>query len=329
MHLGRADAARRLGRRRCPPAASALAAACWPGPLTLLLERRPDVPDVVTGGRATVGLRVPAHPLALELLRSVRRRRRGAVGEPLRPGEPDDRRATCGPISAPTSTSCSTAARAASASSRPSSTARPTRRRCCAPVASPSRRLAAIIGGEVRPVRAARAGRRACWRRTTRPRPPSRWSTTRAAAAARVERAASAGSGAPTCSTRDRTPTGYARQPLRAGCARPTTAGSTCSWSCRLPPTGSGCGGQRSPAQGGRARARPPDDARPVSDGQGSSSPSRFRASIQRSRTSSTGGRRALDAGHRQHHRRGPRLGQQLEAAPALAGLGAGGASSR
>jgi L-threonylcarbamoyladenylate synthase len=46
-----------------------LAARCWPGPLTLVLHRRPGtIVDDVTGGRDTVGLRVPAHPLALELL---------------------------------------------------------------------------------------------------------------------------------------------------------------------------------------------------------------------------------------------------------------------
>jgi L-threonylcarbamoyladenylate synthase len=53
-----------------PSAARALAAACWPGPLTLLLRRRPEVDSTVTGGRDTIGLRVPAHPLALELLRA-------------------------------------------------------------------------------------------------------------------------------------------------------------------------------------------------------------------------------------------------------------------
>ncbi len=52
-----------------PPAATVLSAACWPGPLTLLLARSSRVPDVVTGGRDTVGLRVPAHPLTAELLR--------------------------------------------------------------------------------------------------------------------------------------------------------------------------------------------------------------------------------------------------------------------
>ena len=51
-----------------PPAAAVLADACWPGPLTLLVPRGPRVLDEVTGGRPTVGVRVPAHPLTLELL---------------------------------------------------------------------------------------------------------------------------------------------------------------------------------------------------------------------------------------------------------------------
>lgn len=52
-----------------PEAAQVLARAFWPGPLTLLLDRRADrVPDEVTGGGESVGLRVPAHPLALDLL---------------------------------------------------------------------------------------------------------------------------------------------------------------------------------------------------------------------------------------------------------------------
>ncbi|MEZ5141694.1 MAG: L-threonylcarbamoyladenylate synthase [Acidimicrobiales bacterium] len=51
-----------------PLAARLLAEAFWPGPLTLVLARSSLVPDAVTGGRPTVGLRVPDHPLALELL---------------------------------------------------------------------------------------------------------------------------------------------------------------------------------------------------------------------------------------------------------------------
>lgn len=52
-----------------PPLAWELAEAFWPGPLTLILKKQPWVPDAVTGGQDTVGLRVPGHPLALELLR--------------------------------------------------------------------------------------------------------------------------------------------------------------------------------------------------------------------------------------------------------------------
>ena len=51
------------------PAATLLADAFWPGPLTLLVERSDSVSPVVTGGRPTVGLRVPDHRVALELLR--------------------------------------------------------------------------------------------------------------------------------------------------------------------------------------------------------------------------------------------------------------------
>jgi L-threonylcarbamoyladenylate synthase len=51
-----------------PPDAWALAEAFWPGPLTLILPRADHVPDAVTGGTSTVGLRVPDQPLALELL---------------------------------------------------------------------------------------------------------------------------------------------------------------------------------------------------------------------------------------------------------------------
>jgi L-threonylcarbamoyladenylate synthase len=45
-----------------------LVSAFWPGPLTLLLPRTAAVPDLVTAGRALVGVRMPAHSLALELI---------------------------------------------------------------------------------------------------------------------------------------------------------------------------------------------------------------------------------------------------------------------
>jgi L-threonylcarbamoyladenylate synthase len=59
-----------LWARAIPPAARKLAAAFWPGPLTLILERAAGVPDCVTGGQDTVGLRIPGHPVALEMLKA-------------------------------------------------------------------------------------------------------------------------------------------------------------------------------------------------------------------------------------------------------------------
>lgn len=56
--------------RGVPQAARQLAAAFWPGPLTMILQRQSQVLDAVTGGQETVGLRVPNHPVALALLRA-------------------------------------------------------------------------------------------------------------------------------------------------------------------------------------------------------------------------------------------------------------------
>ncbi len=50
-------------------AALQLAAACWPGPLTLVLPKKACVPDLVTAGKSTVAVRVPAHPLFRRLIR--------------------------------------------------------------------------------------------------------------------------------------------------------------------------------------------------------------------------------------------------------------------
>lgn len=54
-----------------PAAARRLMEQFWPGPLTLLLPRTSAVPDAVTAGRPLVGVRMPAHPVALELIRSA------------------------------------------------------------------------------------------------------------------------------------------------------------------------------------------------------------------------------------------------------------------
>ena len=48
-----------------------LASVFWPGPLTVLLDKRSVIPDIVTSGLDTVAVRVPAHPITLELLKSL------------------------------------------------------------------------------------------------------------------------------------------------------------------------------------------------------------------------------------------------------------------
>ena len=67
VHLPDAEHLQRWARA-IPKEAIALARAFWPGPLTLILKREEGVPDEVTGGQDTVGLRVPNHPVALALL---------------------------------------------------------------------------------------------------------------------------------------------------------------------------------------------------------------------------------------------------------------------
>jgi L-threonylcarbamoyladenylate synthase len=54
-----------------PDIANKLAARFWPGPMTLVLPKKPCVPATVTGGGPTVAVRVPAHPVALAILRAV------------------------------------------------------------------------------------------------------------------------------------------------------------------------------------------------------------------------------------------------------------------
>lgn len=60
--------------RRCvsdwPPLAAKLAAAFWPGPLTLVLPRSSAIPDIVTAGGSTVGVRWPSHPIMQAVIRA-------------------------------------------------------------------------------------------------------------------------------------------------------------------------------------------------------------------------------------------------------------------
>ena len=65
-----------------PAQAKLLAARFWPGPLTMILPRSTRVPDAVTGGQDTVGIRCPSHPVAQALLREFARAGSGAVAAP-------------------------------------------------------------------------------------------------------------------------------------------------------------------------------------------------------------------------------------------------------
>ena len=54
-----------------PPLAQRLMAACWPGPLTVIVPRRSDIATAAAGAQGTIGLRCPAHPVARALLQAV------------------------------------------------------------------------------------------------------------------------------------------------------------------------------------------------------------------------------------------------------------------
>lgn len=72
VHLPDTDSALQYGRD-VDSRALALMERFWPGPLTLVLQKKPIVPDLVTAGLDSVAIRVPAHPVALALLRAVER----------------------------------------------------------------------------------------------------------------------------------------------------------------------------------------------------------------------------------------------------------------
>jgi L-threonylcarbamoyladenylate synthase len=70
VHVASTEMARELVTE-WPSLAEELSAKWWPGPLTLVLPKKPIVPDIVTAGLPTVGLRMPDHSLALELIREA------------------------------------------------------------------------------------------------------------------------------------------------------------------------------------------------------------------------------------------------------------------
>lgn len=69
VHVASPDMARACASA-WPPLADRLAAAFWPGPLTLVLPRSPDIPDLVTAGGPTVGIRWPQHPFMQGVIRA-------------------------------------------------------------------------------------------------------------------------------------------------------------------------------------------------------------------------------------------------------------------
>jgi L-threonylcarbamoyladenylate synthase len=70
VHVSSIEMARALVTE-WPSRAEELARRHWPGPLTLVLPKAPAVPDIVTAELPTVGVRMPAHPVALELIETA------------------------------------------------------------------------------------------------------------------------------------------------------------------------------------------------------------------------------------------------------------------
>lgn len=68
VHVESLEQARRYAKA-WPDVAERLAAAFWPGPLTLVVPKGLEIPDIVTAGLPAVGLRMPAHPVAHALIR--------------------------------------------------------------------------------------------------------------------------------------------------------------------------------------------------------------------------------------------------------------------
>ena len=81
VHVRKGDDLSRWAKR-LPAHVAPLIAAFWPGPLTLILKKTDAIPDVVTGGQSTVGLRCPAHPVAQSLLEAFAKHGSGIVAAP-------------------------------------------------------------------------------------------------------------------------------------------------------------------------------------------------------------------------------------------------------
>ena len=68
VHISEFSDLKRIAKK-IPPEAKKLSDAFWPGPLTMILEKSEAVPDATTGGMDTVAIRMPNHPVALDLIR--------------------------------------------------------------------------------------------------------------------------------------------------------------------------------------------------------------------------------------------------------------------
>lgn len=81
VHVATLEDARRFGELS-QPGALALAERFWPGPLTLIVPRRPGVAAAAAGGQDSIGLRMPGHPVAQALLRAAAARGVHGVAAP-------------------------------------------------------------------------------------------------------------------------------------------------------------------------------------------------------------------------------------------------------
>ena len=70
IHIPSIDHLEKIARE-FPVKAQKLAEAFWPGSLTLILPKRLNIPEIVTGGKDTVGVRIPNHPVTLSLLKQL------------------------------------------------------------------------------------------------------------------------------------------------------------------------------------------------------------------------------------------------------------------
>lgn len=69
VHVASEEMARASVVRNWPKTAQRLAACFWPGPLTMILPKQAAIPNLVTSGLGSVGVRMPSHPVAIELIR--------------------------------------------------------------------------------------------------------------------------------------------------------------------------------------------------------------------------------------------------------------------